>query len=126
MLDYSEMAAKHANYWVNQSPTEDHALDNFNGTWQISDHALVPTAVRNYLVELFTKKERFSQIPLEDINQALNSVWEGPGSMAKLILLTEQMRQARTDPEESRIKITENTDPHSLAAQAEGDYIYGD
>jgi len=126
MLDYSEMAATHANYWLNQKSDGEFYIDNFDGEWQITDHKLVPTAVRDFLMERFPRKERFDQIPLKDLNAALNEAWEGPGSMAKLILLTEQMRQARVQPENPRVKITENTDVHSLAAQAEGDYLYGD
>ena len=126
MLDYSEMAATHANYRLNHNPEEENALNNFDGEWQITDHNLIPTAVRDFLMERFPRKERLNQIPLKDVNAALNEAWEGPGSMAKLVLLTEQMRQARVQPENPRVKVTENTDVHSLAAQAEGDYIYGD
>jgi hypothetical protein len=126
MLDYSEMAATHANYWINHKPEEEDALNNFVGEWQISDHNLIPTGVRNFLMERFPRKERLTQIPLKDVNVALNEAWEGPGSMAKLVLLTEQMRQARVQPENPRVKITENTDIYSLAAQAEGDHLYGD
>jgi hypothetical protein len=126
MLDYSEMAATHANYWINNKPEEENALNNFDGEWQISDHDLIPTAVRNFLMERFPRKERLNQIPLKDVNAALNEAWEGPGSMAKLVLLTEQMRQARVQPENPAVKITEETTVWSLSAQAEGDYLYGD
>jgi hypothetical protein len=45
--------------------------------------------------------------------------------MAKLVLLAEQMRQARAQPENPAVKITEETTVWSLSAQAEGDFLYG-
>ena len=36
------------------------------------------------------------RIPLEDINALMNDVWEGPGSMVKIMRLLKEMRTARS------------------------------
>lgn len=68
-------------------------LDTFSGTFNISDHSLIAQPLQEYLFEKFydrieskwvTKGHTLSNIPLDEINAELNSVWEGPGSVAKL------------------------------------------
>lgn len=70
-------------------------VNGFKGTWAISDHNLIPESVVNYIMECFPKVERLKRIPLEDINQVLNEVWEGPGSLDKVRALAGQMRYRR-------------------------------
>ena len=93
-------------YWES-TPTEfPHYLNGFNGTWAISDHSRIPEVILEFLLEHFrsrlgeVRKGHVKAIPLNEINDLLNSVWEGPGSMPKIVELTYKMRQNRleTDP----------------------------
>ena len=94
-------------YWKNQPTDKAHLLNGFKGTWNFSDHNLIPEAIRNFVIEAFPKFEKFKQIPLEDINKTMNDIWEGPGSMPKLISLTYELRAQRTSKSSSQ----ENLDP---------------
>jgi hypothetical protein len=68
----------------------------FAGTWAISDHTRIPEQVVEYLQYKF-QVSRLRRVPLEDINQALNEVWEGPGSLSKVFLLAEELRKTASD-----------------------------
>lgn len=63
----------------------------FNGTFKFSDHKLIPDVYLGYLQRYFGVL-RLSRVSLNDINTAMNEVWEGPGSLTKLFTLEEQMR----------------------------------
>lgn len=82
-------------YWERQPTDQPHTLNGFNGTWNFSDHNLIPEGLRNFIMEMFPKVEKFKRIPLEDINDLMNDVWEGPGSMPKLMRLMQESRVAR-------------------------------
>lgn len=79
-------------------------LDTFSGTFNISDHSLISEVLQEYLFEKFYDRidskwlgrgHTLSSIPLDEINAELNSVWEGPGSVAKIRNLTKRSRKAR-------------------------------
>ena len=70
-------------------------VNGFNGTWQFSEHSRIPECLQNYIIECFPEYERFKRIPLEDINRAMNEVWEGPGSLEKVWQLAREMRYKR-------------------------------
>lgn len=79
-------------------------LDNFAGTFNISDHSLISQTLQEYLFEKFydrieskwvSKGHTLSNIPLDEINAALNSIWEGPGSVAKLKEFVKNSRNER-------------------------------
>jgi len=89
MLDYN------LEYWRNQPTDQPGNLNSFAGTFQISDHSLIPDSFNDFLLERFHGAERIRRIPLEDINSALNEAWEGPGSMVKIVQLTHELRNAR-------------------------------
>ena len=82
-------------YWERQPTDQPWTLNGFNGTWAFSDHNLIPEALRNFINESFPKIEKFKRIPLEAINELMNDVWEGPGSMPKIQSLTNELRKAR-------------------------------
>jgi hypothetical protein len=82
-------------YWESQPTDQPHLLNGFKGTWAFSDHNLIPEPIRNFIIEMFPKVEKFKRIPLEDINTLMNDVWEGPGSMPKLMRLMQESRAAR-------------------------------
>ena len=73
-----------------------HLVNGFRGTWQISEHALIPDVLHEYLMYTF-RTARLKRVKIEDINKALNEVWEGPGSLAKVFTLTDEMRKSGRD-----------------------------
>jgi hypothetical protein len=48
---------------------------------------------------------RFSRVDIEKVNELMNDVWEGPGSMSKIARLHNEMRAERQrDPDEAAKK----------------------
>ena len=84
-------------YWESQRTDLPYTLNGFNGTWNFSNHNLIPESLINFIMESFPKEEKFKRIPLEDINALMNDVWEGPGSMTKIVRLKNEMFSARQD-----------------------------
>ena len=82
-------------YWESQRTDLPYTLNGFSGTWNFSDHNLIPESLINFIMESFPKEEKFKRIPLEDINALMNDVWEGPGSMPKIMTLLRDMRAER-------------------------------
>ena len=82
-------------YWEKQPTDQPWTLNGFNGTWNFSDHALIPEALKNFIFEFYPKVERFKRIPLDEINKLMNDVWDGPGSMVKVEKIYHEMRNAR-------------------------------
>ena len=82
-----------------------HTLDKFEGTFAIPDHNRIPEVLVEYLTEYFydkidskwlsTRKHQLSNISMETINEALNAVWEGPGSVDTIRTYIAQSRGAR-------------------------------
>lgn len=94
-------------YWAKQPTDQPWLLNGFNGTFAITDHNGVAEELQNYVLECFPKVERFKRIPMEDINRVLNEVWEGPGSMVKVIERTHELRAARQARSNETIKLDE-------------------
>jgi hypothetical protein len=63
----------------------------FAGTWKFSDHNLIPEVLTGFLQRHFGVM-RLKRIPLDDINKLMNEVWEGPGSIPKLLNLENDLR----------------------------------
>jgi|TARA_B110000305_G_scaffold236122_1_gene296956 hypothetical protein len=88
-------------YWANQNTDDPFGVNGFNGTFAFSDHSLIPEPHVEFLLEYFRKrlgegrKNHLNVIPLEDINEIMNEVWEGPGSVIKLVNLTYELRKQR-------------------------------
>jgi hypothetical protein len=102
MFDHKLHAEDSASRYWDRQPTDDpHTLNGFAGTWNFSDHRLIPEPIANYLLEVFHKYDRLSRVPLEDLNNEINNIWEGPGSMGKVIRLTGSLRAARLETTET-------------------------
>lgn len=69
------------------------SVNGFRGTWNFSDHTLIPDTLHGFLTRHFGQA-KLRRIPLDKINQVMNEVWEGPGSLEKLFRLELEMRQA--------------------------------
>ena len=65
-------------------------VNGFKGTWQFSDHSLIPDTLVGFLLRSFGVG-RLKRIPLEDINKLMNEIWEGPGSLEKVFRLQYEM-----------------------------------
>ena len=69
------------------------SVNGFRGTWKFSDHTLIPDTLFGFITRHFGQA-KLRRIPLDKINQLMNEVWEGPGSLEKLFRLELEMRQA--------------------------------
>ena len=69
------------------------SVNGFRGTWKFSDHTLIPDTQFGFITRHFGQA-KLRRIPLDKINQLMNEVWEGPGSLEKLFRLELEMRQA--------------------------------
>jgi len=97
-------------YWKTRINDAPHNVNGFNGTWNISAHQNIPSPVRNYLSEYFYSYTKLSRVPMDEINKALNEVWEGPGSMELLIKKTEELIKERLDKAIVNNKIIKDDD----------------
>jgi hypothetical protein len=68
------------------------SVNNFDGEFQISSHTRIPEIFLELLMYNF-KTARLRRVPIEDINAFLNEIWEGPGSVEKVIRLTYELGQ---------------------------------
>lgn len=107
MLDSNAITQRSLDYWNSQPTDQPWLLNGFKGTWAFSDHSLIPGELNNFLMEVFHPAERLKKIPLEEINRVMNEVWEGPGSMSKIVRLAAEMRANRQAGFTSNIKLDE-------------------
>ena len=70
-----------------------HSVNGFRGTWKFSDHSLIPDVFRGFLQRHYGVM-RLQRIKLEDINKLLNELWEGPGSLEKILRLENDLYNA--------------------------------
>jgi hypothetical protein len=68
-----------------------YSVNGFRGTWKFSDHTLIPDTLFGFLTRHFAQA-KLRRVPLEKINQVMNEVWEGPGSLEKLLRLELEMK----------------------------------
>lgn len=101
-------------YWERQSTDQPWTLNGFNGTWNFRDHNLIPESLRNFIIESFPKVEKFKRIPLEDINTLMNDVWEGPGSMPKIMNLLVEMRTKRLGKSDISVQALNHDDVKTI------------
>lgn len=100
MQNWKATAEDAIRYW-NEQPTDNpNSLNGFDGTWNITDHDLIPNSLQDFVSEMFYSATRLDRVPMANINELLNDVWDGPGSMPKLIVLMFNSRSARQKGEE--------------------------
>lgn len=90
-------------YWERQPTDNPFYLNGFNGTWNFRDHNLIPGELKNFIMESFHPEEKFKRIPLDAINELMNDVWEGPGSMVKIQKLYQEKFAARRAPKKEEL-----------------------
>ena len=116
-FNFLEPEAKHRSaFWAKQPTNDPQTINGFKGTFAFSDHLLIPQGITEFLLEHFhkkcfkgsntRKKNHIQAIELEEINELMNEIWEGPGSMNKIATLTNEMRIQRlwTSKEEEEEK----------------------
>jgi len=89
-------------------------VNGFRGTWNFSNHNLIPDVFAGFLQRYFGVY-RIRRIPLADINRVMNEVWEGPGSLPRVLELEREMAANGKD-----IKFT-TADLAALKAKATDD-----
>lgn len=107
MLDHIENSKLSLDYWERQPTDQPWLLNGFKGTWAFSDHSKIPGELNNFLLEAFHPIERLKRVPIEDINKLMNEVWEGPGSMSKIVRIAAEMRASRQAGFTGNIKLDE-------------------
>lgn len=95
MLNYEELRTTSKAYWDDQPRDVPTSLNGFAGTFAFESHQSIPSALRNVIEERFYTAPRFTRIELDDINEFLNSIWDGPGSMSKIVDITHELRSVR-------------------------------
>ena len=91
-----------------------HAVNGFRGTWKLSDHRLIPDIFRMFIMRSF-KVNRLSRISLDKINALMNDVWEGPGSLEKILRKEFEMRSTVDIKPDLHIKFkTDDEDDDNL------------
>ena len=99
-------------YWANMPTDDPFSINGFAGTFAFSHHSRIPEPHVEFLLEYFrkqlgeTRRGHIKAIPLEDINEVMNEVWDGPGSVIKLVNLTYQLRAQRLSETPDDVKNT--------------------
>lgn len=63
----------------------------FKGTFAFKEHTAIPDVFTGLLQRYFGHF-RIRRIPLNKINDLLNEIWEGPGSLEKVFRLEDELR----------------------------------
>ena len=71
-------------------------VNGFNGTWAFTDHRKIPEVLLGFLQHHFGQY-RVRRIPLDKINEVMNDIWEGPGSLEKVLNAELEMKQSGKD-----------------------------
>ena len=101
MYNYVSSKESAVAYWESTPTDQPWLLNGFRGTWSFSDHTLIPQPILEFLHEYYNKqlgdlrKNHIKTIDLNKINDLLNEVWDGPGSMPKLVAMTHDIRMSR-------------------------------
>lgn len=89
MLDEAKMLDSRIEFYKKDIDTP-WLVNGFRGTWQFSDHSLIPSILHGFLTRYFGIA-KLKRVPLNEINKIMNEVWEGPGSLEKLFRLEAEM-----------------------------------
>jgi hypothetical protein len=89
MLDYDAISAARAAHLL-QDRDREFALNSFAGTFAISEHSRIPPELLGVLQMQF-QTGRLSRVSMEDINQFLNTIWQGPGSLTEVFALEREL-----------------------------------
>ena len=71
-------------------------LNGFAGTFAITDHRRIPEVLLGFLQHHFGIY-RLKRVSIDKINEALNEIWEGPGSLEKVLNAELEMKHSGKD-----------------------------
>lgn len=94
MLDLEQCKTNQHHYYASLPTGTDNHNINCIQQFAFTDTELVPELFRNFAVEHFNL-ERFRRVDLDQLNSALNTIWDGPGSAAKISDYVWDLRIAR-------------------------------
>ena len=80
----------------NKNIDDPFTVNGFKGTWAITDSNRIAEPLIGYL-QLKFGQLRMRRIPLDDINAALNELWEGPGSLAHIFRAQAELHHSGKD-----------------------------
>lgn len=86
MLDTEQIQQQRRQFADCHTKDQPNTLNSFDGEFAITDHELIPTPLRQFLM-LSYGTGRLNRVSIEDINSTLNSVWQGPGSLSRIFEL---------------------------------------
>jgi hypothetical protein len=92
MFDEATAVENKINFYK-QDIDNPYSVNGFRGTWKFTDHTLIPDSLFGFLTRHFAQA-KLRRIPLDKINQVMNELWEGPGSLEKLLRLELEMKQS--------------------------------
>ena len=113
MYNFIDSRDRATAYWDSTPTDVPYYLNGFKGTWTFSDYSLIPEPILEFLNEYYRdrlgeiRKNNIKVVSLTEINDLLNQVWEGPGSMSKLINMMQEMREARFEATETTVNTAE-------------------
>ena len=73
-----------------------HHPAGFTGTFAFNSHRRIPEVFHAFLQRHFGQY-RIRRVPIEDINEIMNELWEGPGSLEKILRLENDMFNSGKD-----------------------------
>jgi hypothetical protein len=124
MLDYDAISAARAAHLLRDRDRE-FALNSFAGTFAISEHSRIPPELLGVLQMQF-QTGRLSRVSMEDINQFLNSIWQGPGSLTEVFALERQLSKTANFsqfdlPRRSRVPDSEDAPVSTVGQDSDDD-----
>ncbi len=95
MLDLDEITDGRIAYYAKDVDTP-YYVNGFNGTFAITEHRRIPEVFLGFLQRHFGVI-RLSRVKIEKINEVLNEIWEGPGSVEKVLRKEMELRHSGKD-----------------------------
>ena len=105
-------------------------ISGFNGTFAFSSHDLIPEVFHGFIQRYFGSY-RIRRVPLDKINEVLNDLWEGPGSIETILRLEHDMQTSGKDVKFTaadvaaiKAKKASDIDDEPLAKDEEDDWSF--
>jgi hypothetical protein len=96
VLDLQRCKTQQHEFYSNMRSDSDSFTVNAIQQFAFSDTELVPQLFQEFAVEYFNL-ERFRRVNLDELNNKLNELWEGPGSAAKISDMVWDIRISRRE-----------------------------
>jgi len=104
------------------------SINGFNGTWAISDHKRIAESLRMFLMLSFGTA-RLERVELDEINDLLNEVWDGPGSLEKIWRMERELSKTvnftQTDMPRQKPSMIQDDKPVADTASSASDFNVG-